>query len=40
MLSALKEHINEGTTLHEVIFVAFTEELANAFKDAFEQILI
>jgi len=40
MVSALKEHIDKGTILKEIIFVGFQENLADAFRKAVEEILI
>ncbi len=36
MVNELKKHIDEGTTLKEVILVGFKEDLANEFKKALE----
>lgn len=39
MLSTLREHINKETVLKMVIFVGYSERLADAFKSAAEHIL-
>jgi O-acetyl-ADP-ribose deacetylase (regulator of RNase III) len=38
MISVLREHINEGTRLKEVVFVGFERELADAFMRNVEEI--
>ncbi len=39
MVDELKKHIDEGTSLEEVLLVGFGEELANAFKEVVENAL-
>ncbi|MBX5327046.1 MAG: macro domain-containing protein [Candidatus Bathyarchaeia archaeon] len=39
MISVLKEHIDRGTKLKEIIFVGFKNDLATAFKNAIDKIL-
>jgi O-acetyl-ADP-ribose deacetylase (regulator of RNase III) len=40
MLSMLGKHIDKGTVLKRVIFVGYSERLADAFKSAMKQILV
>lgn len=39
MISVLKDHIDKGTELKEVVFVGFRDDLADAFKNAADKIL-
>ncbi|MGQ9565651.1 MAG: macro domain-containing protein [Candidatus Bathyarchaeales archaeon] len=40
MITTLKEHVDRGTKLKEIIFVGFRDDLAAAFKKAIDKILI
>lgn len=39
MLRELKQHVDEGTVLREVIFVGFTQNLAKIFRESADKVL-
>jgi len=40
MIDVLKEHVDKGTVIQNIVFVGFTEKLADAFKRTVKKVLV